>query len=384
MNNSYLIERKMARKLRETIKYTVPSVLSKGPIFGFGYRSPFLLGNIFQAEVAKKYNISCFLAQQSVREIQRTKRTFQDVIDSASISVFLSDLKLPWGADADHLKQESSIEEAVNAGFTHFTFDLIDELRRNWQAVTDRVSHLYSFTKNLMKKKDFTVEISLDETEGPVKLSNLEHLLVELKRQKIKVDEVAPRFPGYFEKAIDYYWKMDNGKKNKDTKEFEDYLKEVVKLADKYSFRISVHSGSDKFTLYPIISRLTNNVHLKTAGTYYLEELKVVAKHNLALFKEIYISSLKQFQKDRASYELSANLNNVPDVLKLSNEQVVALLTSNSGSDDLRQVLHVTYGSVLTNKELAEGIFTVLKENKDDYFANLSNHLKLHINPFLK
>ncbi|WP_246273211.1 tagaturonate epimerase family protein [Candidatus Hakubella thermalkaliphila] len=147
-----------------------------------------------------------------------------------------------------------------------------------------------------------------------------------------------------------------------------------------------LHSGSDKFSLYPIISRVTkNNFHLKTAGTHYLEELKVVAKHDLDLFREIYYFSLEQFQKDRATYELSTNLDNIPDLTKLNGEQMASLLDSGPGNDDLRQVLHVTYGSVLTAKghdgapRFADRCFAILKKNEKEHFEVLGNHIKRHL-----
>jgi hypothetical protein len=380
MKGSFLLEKEIAAGLRESNKYTCPQVLSKGPIFGLGYRSPWFLGNIVQAEVTKKYNLNSMFAQQSAREIQRTGRSFQDVIDSASISAFLTGIKAPWGADADHLKTDENIKDAVKAGFTHFTFDLIDQVNESWQAVIDRITAMHKLTKNLMGKKDFTIELSLDETEELVKISELAFLMDELKKRKIRVDEVAPRFPGYFEKAIDYYLKSVNGKKIKDTKAFEEYLVEIVKLSNKYGFRTSVHSGSDKFTIYPIVARIAKkNFHLKTAGTFYLEELKVVAKYNYDLFKDVYALSLKQFKKDCATYELSANLKNLPDISKVKNGQMVNLLTTFTGNDDLRQVLHVTYGSVLQNKELAENIFMVLKNNKEDYSKIMSEHIVKHV-----
>lgn len=386
MMNSWLSEQEIATKLRKVLPYTTPQVLDSGPIFGMGYRPPWRLGNIVQAQIAKDLGLKVMLAQQSAREIERTKRTFQDVMDSATCAAFLTEFKSPWGADADHLKQEKDIEEAVNADFTHFTYDVSEELKKGLNQTITRICGLYFLTQELRGKGNFSTEVSLDETEETTKPEDLTFILEELRRNKVQVDEIAPRFPGYFEKGIDYYWKKENGKKIRDTKAFEEYLEEVVKISKKFGFRISIHSGSDKFSLYPIISRVTkNNFHLKTAGTHYLEELKIVARHDLDLFREIYYFSLEQFQKDRATYELSANLDNIRDLSKLNGQQIASLLDSGFGNDDLRQVLHVTYGSVLTARgdsgtpRFADRCFAILKKNEKEYFEVLGNHIKRHL-----
>lgn len=386
MMNSWLSEQEIATKLRKVLPYTAPQILDGGPIFGMGYRPPWRLGNIVQAQIAKDLGLKVMLAQQSAREIERTKRTFQDVMDSATYAAFLTEFKAPWGADADHLKQEKDIEEAVKAGFTHFTYDVSEELKKGLDQTITRICDLYFFTQELKGEGNFSTEVSLDETEETTDLRDLVFLLEELKKSKVQVDEIAPRFPGYFEKGIDYYWKKENGQNIRDTKAFEEYLEEVVRISKKFGFRISIHSGSDKFSLYPIVSRITkNNFHLKTAGTHYLEELKIVAKHDLDLFREIYYFSLEQFQKDRATYELSTDLNNIPDLIKLNGEQIASLLDSGSGNDDLRQVLHVTYGSVLTAKgddgasRFADRCFAILKKNEKEHFEVLGNHIKRHL-----
>ena len=79
---------KNAEDLRRKFPYTAPSVIKQGPIFGMGYRSPWRLGNVIQAKLAKKYNLNVMLAQQSAREIERTGRSFREVVDCATISSY--------------------------------------------------------------------------------------------------------------------------------------------------------------------------------------------------------------------------------------------------------------------------------------------------------
>ena len=381
-----------AAELRNNHPFTNPSVISLGPIIGLGYRPPWRLGNICQARFAAKHGLHVMLAQQSAREIERTGRSFQDVIDSATVSAFEAGLKLPWGADGDHLRNENEVTAAAQAGCTHFTYDVSAELKEGFDAVVDKVVKLYSLTREIKGAQKFTTEISLDEGETTTSIDEAVELLDVLKKKKGKkiiIDEIAPRFPGYFEKAIDYYREIKNGKRINDTRNFEDYLRQMADAALKHDFRVCVHSGSDKFTIYPIIARvLKSNFHLKTAGTYYLEDLKIIARYNLALFMDIYKFSFAQFEKDRSSYELSADPSNIPDLAKLNGGDISRLLQSGAGNDDLRQVLHVTYGSILTARandgvlRFADKMGKELREHAGEYETELHAHLERHFKSF--
>lgn len=375
--------------LRLKYPHTRPSVLKEGPVFGFGYRSPWILGNIVQARVARERRLNVMLAQQSAREIERTRRSFQEVVNSATLSAYEARLTRPWGADGDHLKTDDDIRAAVQAGCTHFTYDVSHELKQGLDAVAVRLGAMFRLTRSLKGRMPFTTEISMDETEHTTRLEDVIRLLQALKKKRVEVTEIAPRFPGYFEKAIDYYIRIENGRRIHDTTEFERYLVALAEVVRGFRVRICVHSGSDKFSIYPVVAKvLKGDFHLKTAGTYYLEELKIIARHDLALFRKIYRFSLAQYQQDRASYELSADLAQLPDVDRLDGPALDAQLRSGAGNDHLRQVLHVTYGSVLTarcgdGKPLfAESMAATLKRNEADYAQELEEHLLRHIRPF--
>lgn len=230
--------------------------------------------------------------------------------------------------------------------------------------------------------------MSIDETETETTLLAQLFISSELKEMGVEFVGLAPRFVGHFEKAIDYYQSRcsETGRKITDLGKFENRLKEIVALARYFHYKISVHSGSDKFLIYPLLAKVAGGLlHVKTAGTSYVEELKVVARHDPDLFREIYAFARAEFQKERATYELSTNLSNIPELFNLSGEEIVALLESGSGNDDLRQVIHVTYGSVLTakNKEgsslFSQRCTQVLKENEREHFALLGQHMKRHI-----
>lgn len=378
-----------ASDLREKYPYTRPSVVNQGPIFGLGYRPPWRLGNISQARFAARHGLRVMLAQQSAREIERTGRSFQEVIDSATLSAYQAGLKMPWGADGDHLRNEREVTAAAQAGCTHFTYDVTSDLKNGLEAVVDKVVNLFNLTRGIKGGQKFTAEISLDEGEKTTSVDEVIKLIGVLKEKKVVINEIAPRFPGYFEKAIDYYSEIKNGKRISDTRAFEVYLKQIAAAAREHDFRVCIHSGSDKFSVYPVVARvLKNEFHLKTAGTYYLECLKVIARHDAPLFMDIFAFSLAQFEKDRATYELSCDPSKIPDLSGMNGADIARLLQSGAGNDDLRQVMHVVYGSVLTARnEAGQARFAgkmeaVLRENYSEYEAELTSHLEKHFNLF--
>lgn len=441
-----------ASVLRETFPSTRPRLLGRVPTFGMGYRPSWGWGNVAQALVAKELGLNVILAQQSAREVERTGRTFQDVVDRATWSAFEAHLTLPWGADGDHLKTESHVRQAVAAGCTYFTYDPSDEIQDRVkgvkveelkgndleeafrEAVPDettrnrlyklyqgrpfkipgykgkeflvyefrpeevmriavkyyqalkKVAELYRLTKELKRALPFETEVSIDETETETTLLAQIFISLELRKMEVEFIGLAPRFSGYFEKAIDYYQDIKSGHKITDIKNFESRLKEIVALAGYFHYKVSVHSGSDKFLIYPVLAEIAPGLlHLKTAGTSYVEEMKIVARHAPDLFREIYAFARTKFREERATYELNTNLNNIPDLSNLNGEEIAVLLESGSGNDDLRQVIHVTYGSVLTAKRkdgsslFSERCARILKENEEEHFAMLSRHMKRHI-----
>ena len=409
-----------------------PSLLGLAPSFGFGDR----LGLAAPGHIAacRKGNFQPIFAQQSVREMTRTQRTPQEVMAAAQKGIQQEGWSGPWGADADHLKTEEDVKNLAAAGFTFFTIDpsafvqnQADTLKGNaLQAAAEEVARSGAFAAlheveatylnkphslpdggkiaftekeplyravvkygnaiahaqkmaewigQHTKERGAEIEVSVDETDTPTSLA--EHLFIgiELKRRGVKAVSVAPRFIGDFEKGIDY---------KGDLKAFEASLRQHVAVAQYCGpYKISVHSGSDKFSLYPILGRICGNLlHVKTAGTSYLEALRVVARKAPDLFGEIIHYAFERFETDRATYHISARLSDVPKPGSLSpasREDV--FLNQNAG----RQILHVTFGSVLTMGKSAQGhpfkdsIVETLKNNEALHKEVLAAHLGKHI-----
>lgn len=420
-----------AEVIREIFPECLPKIVKKEKfIFGFGYRSPYIVGNIIQAKIAKIYkNVTPILAQQSVRELQRTKRTFRDVLNSATWAVFEAGINF-WGADADHLKNPEDARYPARLGFTHFTIDPSEKLisfnfseaereflkfsRQEQERILKKyngrpfaIDIEYNFSKEEVKRfavkyknvfglieeflqvikregrKNAGIEISIDETEEITTPEELLYLLSELKRRKIRIDEVAPRFPGHFEKAIDYFSYKKNGKPIKNIKEFEKHFFSLYNIAKFFKVKLCLHSGSDKFSVYPVVKKITDgDIHIKTAGTFFLEEVRLLAKVKPEEFKKIFQFSKEVFETERTSYSLSTDLKNIPDLNKLGGEEIFELLHTEKGNKDLRQVLHVSYGKILTDPVFLKSLESTLKCYENELYKIFSLHIKKHLKNF--
>ena len=409
-----------------------PQVLGLRKSFGFGDR----LGLATPGHLAAARQFPDFtpiFAQQSIREMTRTQRTPAEVMSAAQSALDLAGYELPWGADADHLKTPEDVERVAAAGFCFFTIDpsagvnnqadQMDEaeLRSAVAALEseglftdfawrdyylDRVftpghgivlqfdeetilraivkysrataiaAQLAEAIVRASKGRPYEIEVSVDETDAPT--TPLEHLFfaLELKRRGVEnLVSLAPRFVGEFEKGIDYRGYLIR---------FESQLRlhvAVAKFAGPY--KISVHSGSDKFTVYPIIGRVCGRMlHVKTAGTSYLEALRVVARTEPALFAEIAAYCRGRFDTDRASYHISTTVQDItalPPFRDAADEAVY--LDETAG----RQLLHVTFGSVLTLGTASDGrsfrhaLLERLAKDADLHSELLATHFIKHL-----
>jgi len=152
-------------------------------------------------------------------------------------------------------------------------------------------------------------------------------------------------------------------------------------------YKLSLHSGSDKFSVYPIAAHHSRGmVHLKTAGTSYLEALRTIAALDPGLFVEIYAFSRDHYDVDRASYHVSASLDRAPAPTGLDAARLPSLLDQ----FDAREILHVTFGSVLNEtdgsgaRRFYDRFMAVIEEHPDDYAGYLETHFVRHLEPFVE
>ncbi len=225
--------------------------------------------------------------------------------------------------------------------------------------------------------RPFEFEVSVDETDQPT--SHAEHVYIasELKRLGVQWVSLAPRYIGRFEKGVDYIGNV---------KAFESDIAGHAAIARHFGpYKLSLHSGSDKFSIYPAAMRQTRGlIHLKTAGTSYLEALRTIATVDVDFFREIYTFARERFDTDKASYHVSADLERAP--LPEEVQDWPALLDQ----FDAREILHVTFGSVLTDKTSSgawhfyDHFMHILKANSEAYAVNLEKHFGRHLQPFMR
>ena len=376
----------------------------------------------------RKATMAPILAQQSMRENARTGRTPQEVMDDATWGVFQAGWREGFGADADHLKTTADIDICAAAGYTFYTIDpgayvdnnantaSLNELEEKVEALpwtvldsdpadlTSRladkkielgdfsltisrtellraaakygraVAHtvgMYRHLAEVVAERPFELEMSVDETETVTSLAEHVYIVAELKRLGVKWVSLAPRYVGDFEKGVDYIG---------DLAEFERSFAGHMAVSKAFGpYKLSLHSGSDKFSIYPIAARVAGDlVHLKTAGTSYLEALRAIANLNPSLFREIVAFALERYPTDRASYHVSAEVAKVPDITLWPNEQLTDLLDDFDG----REVLHVTFGSVLNHLPFREPFFATLRSDEETYYRILETHFDKHLQPF--
>jgi hypothetical protein len=363
-------------------------------------------------------------AQQSVRELDRIGRTPIEVLDAATWGVLLEGCQQPFGADADHVKSPEDIERFIECGYTQFTLDPGDHvrddadtapraaldralaglpwdrlqdtpegLRRRYRgrviALADRsltfsdedavraavkygaalgqVAWLAEHLTDRLVPGAFEIEVSLDETATPTTAAQHAFVAAELTRLGVSWVGLAPRFVGEMQKGIDYRGDLDL---------FARELAVHAQIARALGpYKLSIHSGSDKFAIYPILA--TADVHLKTSGTSYLEALRVLSRSDPDLLRRVYGLALDRFDDDRAGYHLSLEIEALPPANGVADRQLPALLDN----DDTRQVLHVTFGAVLAG-ELGAELRQRIIELHEEYARALEHHLARHLGPF--
>ena len=421
-----------ATVLRKVFDFTNAVLIGKVDSYGFGDR----LGNAGPAHLraVKGTGFKPILAQQSIRELERTNRTAEEVMDAASWAVFQEGYHDGFGADGDHLKTPADIDRMVKAGYTMFTIDpsayVVNAAKEMsgqelesaykglpWQSLKDTpdafldrflkggivlrtgyeiapskaeilqgmvkygrvITHTKMMADYLTKAypdHPAEFELSVDETDEPTTL--FEHYLVasELYRLGVELTSLAPRFCGDFEKGIDF---------KGDLNQFKEEYVEHLAIADKFGgYKLSIHSGSDKFGVYKVVGSLNlGAVHVKTAGTSYLEALRALSVCNPGLFRDIMSFSIKRFNEDKKTYHISAELDKIADPATVAESDLPAYLDDNHA----RQVLHVAFGSVLSGtlpeaKDFKKRLMTSLEENEELHEGFLLTHFDKHLSPF--
>ena len=425
-----------AQKLREHFPWTAPVPLGTASALGCGDRLGLATPGHLRA--VRRGEARPVLAQQSIREMERTERSPQDVLDDATWAVFQDGFKDGFGADADHLKTPEHVDRCFDAGYTMYTIDPSDyvdneadhlgaeALEERFQALpweqlgttpeellqrytrrphavngSDRqvsfseadfkraavkygaaIAHTKKMADYVAARyrddrpeESYDLEMSVDETDHPTRPREHFFVAAELERLGVKVTSLAPRFTGDFEKGIDFKGDLET---------FEDSFRQHAAIAEAFGgYKLSIHSGSDKFSVFPIMGKHAGTrLHLKTAGTSYLEALRIVARHAPAFFREIVQFAFERFDADRKTYHVSTDLDAIPTPDEVADADLEPTYLDD---DDGRQLLHITYGSVLSEKgkggepRFRTPFFEVLEAEEEEHYETLRAHFVHHI-----
>ncbi len=390
-----------AEILRQVLPFTAPArVLTRDKSFGFGDR----LGLAGSGHILSlgQSSVAPVLAQQSMRELNLTRRSYSDVLNAATYAVFRQGYTKGFGADGDHLKTAEDIKAALDLGFTMITLDASEHIHSEPGTKADpafeeyylgrvfdacgteisytaeelsRIVYVYGealdFATEIWQKffegqNSADLEMSIDETGEPTDPKAHFFCASELCRRGVKMATVAPRFCGDFQKGIDYIGDRD---------QFERELIAHAAIAKSFGYKLSIHSGSDKFSVFPAIGRHLDRWHVKTAGTSWLEAMGVVAAADPKLFRSAWALALKAFPEALAYYHITSDPATLAPIETVSDAELPGLFAD----DTARQLIHITYGQLLNAPELRDKLFTLWDENREAYAAALVAHLGRHL-----
>jgi hypothetical protein len=240
----------------------------------------------------------------------------------------------------------------------HVDEDLLSKIATKFLTAITEAGKIYRFIAEHKGSDDFVTEISMDEVESPQSPVELFFILKMVSNEGIPAQTIAPKFTGRFNKGVDYV-----GDVAMFAKEFEedilviDYAVKEFHLMD--NLKLSVHSGSDKFSIYPeiqrIITKFDKGIHVKTAGTTWLEEvigLAVAGGEALKAAKSIYAQALSRKDELCAPYADVIDINpallpSAADIEDWSSEKFANTLRHIPGHPDynanFRQLIHVGY-----------------------------------------
>ena len=408
-----------AEALHSLFPFTTPkSLREERTTIGCGDRLG--LATAAHLRAVRKFKAFPVLAQQSIRELNFTGRNFEGVVTDASFLVFQEGYEGGWGADGDHLKTIDDIDVALQAKMPMITLDLTavlhpeaadyseDKLETEFgklpQEVREYIVKYYSkrifnigegtislsesearkcalmywdalefaakVDTHLRSKRgdQYDLEISIDETTSPTLPAHHMFITMELQRRGVTVNSLAPRFIGDFQKAVDYIGVVDV---------FERQFRVHCDIAKAHGdYKISIHSGSDKFSVYPVIGKHTRGkLHLKTAGTSWLEALRTISQADPELYRLIHRKAAEYYPEALKSYHITADISVLPKLEDTPDKDLGKFLETSES----RQMLHITYGGLLNDPEVRDRFFAALAEHEELHYELLEKHFTKHL-----
>jgi hypothetical protein len=255
------------------------------------------------------------------------------------------------------------------------TEELLSEIADKYLFATEKAAEIYRHIAGKKGVDQFIPEVSMDEVENPQSPVELFFILGALSKENLPLQTIAPKFTGRFNKGVDYEGDLDM---------FEQEFKEDLLVIDfaisefglPENLKLSVHSGSDKFSIYPVIGRLIKKydkgIHVKTAGTTWLEEIIGLAAAEgeaLALAKKIYRTAFEKQEALCAPYAAVIDI----DPGKLPSPETVDTWNGKKFADTLRHIPgQPDYNANF--RQLIHVGYKVASDLGDEYYRNLEKH----------
>lgn len=274
------------------------------------------------------------------------------------------------------------------------TREAVESAAKKFLLAMREAGQVYRYLESKLGAGNFIVEVSVDETDIPQSPTELLLILRMIADEKIPAQTIAPKFTGRFNKGVDYVGDIAQFEQ-----EFDADLAVIAYAIAEFglpsTLKLSVHSGSDKFSLYPIINKLIKKhsagLHLKTAGTTWLEEVIGLAEsggEGLAIAKEIYTLALPRFDELVAPYApvvdiTPSKLPSPETVAGWDAETYASTLRHDQQnplySNDFRQFIHVSFRIAA---EMGDRYLKALVDNREIVARNVKNNLlERHILP---
>ena len=299
----------------------------------------------------------------------------------ADAAVKALNYKGQYFVDADHINL-TNVDRFIDSS-DFFTIDVADYIGKSGsmeERFLPAIKEAGKIYRHIAEKKgadNFVTEVSMDEVDEAQTPEELRYILREIAREGIPVQTIAPKFTGRFNKGVDY-----RGDLARFEREFEQDLMVIEEAVREYglpeNLKLSIHSGSDKFSIYPIMGRLIRKhdkgIHIKTAGTTWLEEnigLAVADPAALELAKQIYVNALGRMAELTVPYATVIDVDTTklptPEEVAKWDADTYARTMRHNQEDPLynpsfRQLIHVSYKIAA---ELADEFLPALEKHTD-------------------
>lgn len=299
---------------------------------------------------------------KSNREHQIVGTQPSETRQEADAAVKALGYKGQYFVDADHINM-NNVDKFIDSS-DFFTIDVADYIGKTGtmeEKFLPAIKEAGRIYRHIAEKKgvdNFVTEVSMDEVDNAQSPEELRFILKAIAEEKIPVQTIAPKFTGRFNKGVDY-----RGDLAQFEKEFEQDLLVIDEAVKEYglpaNLKLSIHSGSDKFSIYPIMGRLIRKydkgIHIKTAGTTWLEEnigLALAAPEGLALAKKIYVGALGRMDELTIPYatviDVDVKALPSPEEVEKWDAETYARTMRHNQADPLynpsfRQLIHVSY-----------------------------------------